>query len=160
MPMVDHSSQRSDNLHNITLVISVHSGEIDSLKYICSWVPHRANDLHSVVDVMKRFGGNLDFHKVNHLRNSLFYCMYLKKCENNATIFKQNYTLKLFIAFKMAFTCYFSWNRVKARFSRFPPKMFFNIDYSKEKVTRAKINSPSEIRIFDNWLTVIGGRYQ
>ena len=30
-----------------------------------------------------------------------------QKCENNA-IFKQNYALKLFIAYKIAHSCYFS----------------------------------------------------
>ena len=41
------------------------------------------------------------------------------KCENNCAIFKQNYTPKPFIAFKMAYYCCF----------RFPPKKFYNIDY-------------------------------
>ena len=30
-----------------------------------------------------------------------------KTCENNEAIFKQNYTQKLFIAFKMAYSCCF-----------------------------------------------------
>ena len=30
-----------------------------------------------------------------------------QKCENNAAIFNQNYAQKLFIAFKMAYTCCF-----------------------------------------------------
>ena len=33
---------------------------------------------------------------------------YAQKCENNCAIFKQNYTLKLFIAFKMACSCCFA----------------------------------------------------
>ena len=32
------------------------------------------------------------------------------KCENNKAIFKQNYTLKLFIAIKMADSCFFGLN--------------------------------------------------
>ena len=32
-----------------------------------------------------------------------------QKCENNA-IFKQNYSLKLFIAFDMAYSCFFGLN--------------------------------------------------
>ena len=32
------------------------------------------------------------------------------KCENNKAIFKQNYTLKLFIALKMAYSCFFGLN--------------------------------------------------
>ena len=31
-----------------------------------------------------------------------------QKCKNNAAIFKQNYTQKLFIAFKMPYSCSFS----------------------------------------------------
>ena len=49
------------------------------------------------------------------------------KCENNA-IFKQIYTLKLFIAFKMAYSCCFSLGG-KSRFSRIPTKKFYNINY-------------------------------
>ena len=48
------------------------------------------------------------------------------KCEKYA-IFKQNYTPKLFIAFKMAFLLVQL--REKFRFSRFPPKKFYNINY-------------------------------
>ena len=32
----------------------------------------------------------------------------VQKCENNEASFKQSYTLKLFIAFKMAYFCCFS----------------------------------------------------
>ena len=46
------------------------------------------------------------------------------KCENNA-IFKQKYTLKLIIAFKIL---QFSL-KGKSIFSRFPPKKFYNINY-------------------------------
>ena len=49
-----------------------------------------------------------------------------QKCE---TIFKQIYALKLFIAFAMAYSCCFSLHKGKSRFSRFPPKMFYNINY-------------------------------
>ena len=38
--------------------------------------------------------------------------------------FKQNYAPKLFIAFKMPFQV-----RGKSRFSLFPPKKFYNINY-------------------------------
>ena len=43
-------------------------------------------------------------------------------------IFKQNYAIKLFITFKMAYSCCLSLGG-KSRLSRFPPKMFYNIDY-------------------------------
>ena len=43
-------------------------------------------------------------------------------------IFKQIYTLKLFIAFKMAYSCCFSLGG-KSRFSRIPTKKFYNINY-------------------------------
>ena len=46
------------------------------------------------------------------------------KCENNA-IFKQNYTLELFIALIMLLFGL----KGKSRFSRFPPKKFYNINY-------------------------------
>ena len=49
-----------------------------------------------------------------------------QQCQDNA-IFKQNYSLKLFITFKMACSCCFSIG--ESRFSRFPPKKFYNIDY-------------------------------
>ena len=32
-----------------------------------------------------------------------------QKCENNAAILKQNYFQKMFIAFKMAFSCCFTY---------------------------------------------------
>ena len=51
-----------------------------------------------------------------------------QKCDRNA-ILKQNYTLKLFAAFKMAIFLLFRF-RGKSRFSRFPPKKFYNINYS------------------------------
>ena len=41
-----------------------------------------------------------------------------QKCENYAII-KQNYTLGLFLLF---------WLKGKSRFSRFPPKKFYNIN--------------------------------
>ena len=49
------------------------------------------------------------------------------KCENNAS-FKLIYTLKLFIAFEMAYSCCFRF-RGKSRFSRIPPKKFYDINY-------------------------------
>ena len=49
-----------------------------------------------------------------------------QKCE---TIFKQIYALKLFIAFAMAYSCCFSLHKGKSRYSRFPPKMLYNINY-------------------------------
>ena len=49
------------------------------------------------------------------------------KCEND-TIFKQNYTLKLFITFKMAYFCCFSLGGT-LDFPDFLQKKFYNIDY-------------------------------
>ena len=49
------------------------------------------------------------------------------KCENYA-IFRQNYTLELFVAFKMAYSCCFDW-RGNLDFPDFLQKKFYNIDY-------------------------------
>ena len=49
-----------------------------------------------------------------------------QKCENNA-IFKQNYTHKLFISFKLSYSCCFGYLD-KSRITRFPPKKFYNIN--------------------------------
>ena len=49
------------------------------------------------------------------------------KYQDNA-IFKQNCSLKLFIAFKMAYSCYFSLGGY-LDFPDFLQKMFYNIDY-------------------------------
>ena len=48
-----------------------------------------------------------------------------QKCENDA-IFKQNYTLELFVAFKMAYSCYFGF-RGNLYFPDFIQKKFYNI---------------------------------
>ena len=50
-----------------------------------------------------------------------------QKCENYA-IFKQNYTLKLFVAFKMAYSCCFSLGG-NLDFPEFLQKKFYNINY-------------------------------
>ena len=50
-----------------------------------------------------------------------------QKCENYA-IFKQNYAQKLFITFKMAILFLLFWIKWKSRFSRNPPKKFYNIN--------------------------------
>ena len=47
-----------------------------------------------------------------------------QKCKSNA-IFKQNYTLKLFIDFKTAYSCSFSLRG----YLDFLKKKFYNIDY-------------------------------
>ena len=49
------------------------------------------------------------------------------KCENNA-IFNQSYSLKLFIIFKMAYSCSFSL-RGNLDFTDFVQKKFYNIDF-------------------------------
>ena len=48
------------------------------------------------------------------------------KCENNA-IFKQNYTQKLFIAFKISYSCCFGF-RGNLEFPDFLQKKFYNIN--------------------------------
>ena len=49
------------------------------------------------------------------------------KCENNAS-FKQKYTIKLFNAFKMAYSCCFS-SEGNLGFPECLQKKFFNINY-------------------------------
>ena len=34
------------------------------------------------------------------------------KCENNEAIFKQSYTQKLFISFKISYSCYFGFKEI------------------------------------------------
>ena len=53
------------------------------------------------------------------------------KCENNA-IFKQNYTLELFIALKMAYCCCLGL-RGNLDFPDFLQKNFYNINYRRKK---------------------------
>ena len=50
-----------------------------------------------------------------------------QKCENNA-VFKQNYTAKLLITFKMAYSCCFSLGG-NLDFLDFLQKKFYNINY-------------------------------
>ena len=51
-----------------------------------------------------------------------------QKCKNNCAIFKQIYTTKLFIAFKMAYSCCFSLGG-NLHFPEFLQKKFYNINY-------------------------------
>ena len=54
-------------------------------------------------------------------------------CENN-TIFNQNYAQKLFIAFKMAYSCSFGW-RGNLDSPDFLQKKFYNIDYRQWNIS-------------------------
>ena len=71
------------------------------------------------------YGGNLDFPKIKKFKkvwSGVWTCTKMLK----QWYFKQNYTLKLFFAFKMAYFCWFSlWG--KSIFSRFPPKKVLKI---------------------------------
>ena len=60
-----------------------------------------------VVDVIKLFGGNLDSPKLRNRKTFVLMSEPALKCENNVIV-KQIYTLKLFIAFKMAYSSCFS----------------------------------------------------
>ena len=51
------------------------------------------------------------------------------KCENNA-IFNQNYSKKLFISFKISYSCSFGF-RGNLEFPEFIHKKFHNINYRK-----------------------------
>jgi len=54
------------------------------------------------------------------------------ECENNA-IFKQNYAQKLFISFKISYSCHFSL-RGNLDFPDFLQKKFSNINYRSSKL--------------------------
>ena len=58
------------------------------------------------------------------------------KCENNA-IFKQNHTKKLFISFKISYSCCFGF-RGNLEFPDFLQKKIYNIDYRSECNKRLK----------------------
>ena len=57
------------------------------------------------------------------------------KMWKQTAIFKQNYTLKLFIAFKMACSCWFSF-RANLDFSEFLQKKFYNFNNRSTTFTR------------------------
>ena len=59
------------------------------------------------------------------------------KCENNA-IFKQIYTVKLFIAFKMTYSCCFSFGE-NLDFPQFIQKKFYNINYKSSAFLSQKV---------------------
>ena len=73
------------------------------------------------------FRGNLDFPKIKKLETVCSDAWTCTKCKNNAAIFKQKYTHKLLKAFKWSFLLLQHWG--KSRFSRIPPKFFYNINY-------------------------------
>ena len=88
--------------------------------------------LASVVDVIKLFfGGNLDFPKIKKLNKVCSMSEPAQKCENYA-IFKQNYTLQLFIALKMVYCCSLGL-RGNLDFPDFLQNKFYNINYWLDK---------------------------
>ena len=56
-----------------------------------------------------------------------------QKCENNA-IYKPNYTINLFIAVKMTYSCCFSIGG-NLDFLYFLQKKFYNIDYRSQHIS-------------------------
>ena len=78
------------------------------------------------------FGGNLDFPKAKKLNKVRSNILTLTKMWSQA-IFKQSYTLELFISLKMAISCCFGL-RGNLEFPDFPPKFFYNINYRNEKI--------------------------
>ena len=88
--------------------------------------------LSPVVDVIKLFfGENLDFPKIKKLNKVCSMSEPAQKCENYA-IFKQNYTLQLFIALKMVYCCSLGL-RGNLDFPDFIQNKFYNINYCKGK---------------------------
>ena len=61
------------------------------------------------------------------------------KCDNNAS-FKKIFFQKLLIAFKMAYSCYFSLGG-NLDFQEFPPKKFYNINYRRRRRSSSKDSS-------------------
>ena len=61
-----------------------------------------------------------------------------KKCENNA-IFKQNHTQKLFISFKISYSCTYGL-RGNLEFPDF--LQFYNINYRERESERRKLRKP------------------
>ena len=81
---------------------------IYSRYWMCNcWLGHPKMSFYyptcNVIDVIRLFGGNLDFPKIKKLKNVWSESETAQKCENNA-IFKQIYTIKLFIAFKIVYS--------------------------------------------------------
>ena len=70
------------------------------------------------------------------------------KCENNA-IFKQNYTLELFISLKMAICCCFGL-KGNLEFPDFLQKKFYNINY------RGPNRTPDSFLPLSAWLQAHG----
>ena len=73
------------------------------------------------------------------------------KCENNAII-KQIYILKLFIAFKMAYSCCFSLGG-NLDFPEFLQKKFYNINYwvgVGSSSCRCRASQPTFVNKFQN----------
>ena len=71
------------------------------------------------------------------LEESFVWCVYLHKNAKTTLFLNQKYTMKLFIAFKMAYSCFFS--KGECVFYRFPPKKFFNIDYRSARISPEKL---------------------
>ena len=73
------------------------------------------------------FGGNLDFPKIKKLKN---ICFDVRTCTKmwKQCYFNQNYAQKLFIAFKMAYSCCCGL-RGNLNFPDFFQKKVYNIDY-------------------------------
>ena len=74
-----------------------------------------------------------------------------QKCDNNA-IFKQNYTQKLFISFKISYSCCFGF-RENLEFPDFLQKKFYNIDYWSDLFTITKYLNRKVLRaLYDDYL--------
>ena len=91
--------------------------------------------LWTIVDVIKLFfGGNLDFTNIKNWIKFVPMSEPAQNCENYYCFFlSKNCTLKLFIAFKIAYSCCFSWGEI-LDFLDFHLKRF--ITSSTGRVTR------------------------
>ena len=92
------------------------------------------------------FGGNLDFPKINKL----------KKVCSTITNLHKNVKTMLYLAKLYFKTVYYFWNSIflqiqlrgKSRFSRFPPKKFYNINYW---IGSRSIGRNLSLKFVQNW---------
>ena len=85
------------------------------------------NDITSSQCYKTFFGWNVDFPKIKKLKKVCYNVLTCTKMSKHS-IFKQNCTLKLFISFKISYSCCFSF-RGNLEFPDFLHKKFYNINW-------------------------------
>ena len=100
------STPENENLTTIWNPIKYWQGIMDSgqrstFVYLLWWKIGKSKWFPPVVDDIKLFWRKSRFPKIKKVSSEVWTC---KNCEDNP-IFKQNYSLTLLIAFKMAYSC-------------------------------------------------------